>query len=49
MIISQLFFLFVLAFTIVYIPERLTPSFRFGLTPLFRTFDPQNVNNIPEV
>lgn len=33
----------------VYIPERLTPSFRFGLTPLFRTFDPQNVNNIPEV
>ena len=33
----------------VYIPVALTPSFRFGLTPLFRTFDPQNVNNIPEV
>ena len=34
---------------LVYIPVALTPSFRFGLTPLFRTFDPQNVNNIPEV
>jgi hypothetical protein len=34
---------------VVYIPEALTPSFRFGLTPLFRTFDPQNVGNIPEV
>ena len=33
----------------LYIPEALTPSFRFRLTPLFRTFDPPNVNNIPEV
>jgi len=33
----------------VYIPVSLTPSFRFHLTPSFRTFDPQNVNNIPEV
>ena len=33
----------------MYIPEALTPSFRFGLTPLFRTFDPLNVGNIPEV
>jgi serine/threonine-protein kinase HipA len=35
--------------TNVYIPVSLTPSFRFHLTPSFRTFDPQNVNNIPEV
>lgn len=33
----------------LYIPESLTPTFRFCLTPMFRTFDPQNVNNIPEV
>lgn len=24
----------------VYIPEALTPLFRFGLTPSFRRFDP---------
>ena len=34
---------------ILYIPVGLTPSFRFYLTPSFRTFDPQNVHNIPAV
>ena len=33
----------------LYIPVGLTPSFRFYLTPSFRTFDPQNVHNIPAV
>jgi len=33
----------------MYIPVGLTPSFRFYLTPSFRTFDPQNVHNIPAV
>ncbi|MBV6439217.1 MAG: hypothetical protein EPGJADBJ_00856 [Saprospiraceae bacterium] len=33
----------------LYIPERLTPSFRFGLTPTFWSIDPRNVSNIPEV
>jgi len=33
----------------VSIPVSLTPLFRFCLTPSFRGFDPQNVNNIPEV
>ena len=28
---------------LLYIPEALTPSFRFRLTPMFRTFAPPNV------
>lgn len=34
---------------LLYIPERLTPLFRFGLTPSFRRFDPPKVSNVPEV
>jgi len=33
----------------MYIPVYLTPLFRFHLTPLFRSFDPLNVGNIPKV